>query len=228
MNQVTAKIIEIKKLTAEISEFVLQLSEKIEFKPGQFVMLQIPPVENKIVRAYSVVSYNSDSWKLTLAIKFTGWTWTTWLFKRKLWDEVLLSWAFWHFFVKNEKENLNFFATGIGLPPLVCQLTDLFKNWTEKKINLFFGLRTSKDLYYTAFLEKLAKVNSNFHFHYCLSREEKDWTFNGYVTNHPELEKIDWVNSEAYYCGSVPVVKDLKEKLFWLGLEKKFFVSEAF
>jgi len=213
-------------------------------------MIDIDNWDEKIKKnAYSVVSYNEKTWKLVLLIKYTWWVWTSWLWTKKSWDEITTYPPLWHFSIKWKKDNLVFFATGIGLPPFVCMLNDLFygnsyftfgplaiptsssaiptKAKMQKKITLFFWVREKEDLYYLDFLEKLKKENSNFSYEICLSRE--NWHgFNWYITDHPLLNSIDFKNAEVYYCWSKIVSKSLKKKVISLGLDKKLFSSEAF
>lgn len=233
MEKIKAKILEINKQTADISEFIIKLEKEINFHPWQFIMMDIENWDEKMKKnAYSVTSYDKNSWILVLLIKFTWWIWTSWLWERKIWDDLSVYWWLGHFSVKWNKDNLIFFATWIWLPPLVCMLDDLFKNpsanfWKRKNVKLFFWTRKKEDIYYQDFLENLKEKNPNFSYEICLSREEWYW-FHWYIIHHPDLENIDFENSEVYYCWSVPVVKDLKEKLFSLGLNKKSFFSEAF
>lgn len=230
MEKINAKILKINQLTENVSEFILELKKEIPFKAGQFVMIDIENWDEKIKKnAYSVSSYDKKSWKLILLIKYTWGIWTSWLWTKKSWENLSIYWAIWHFWIKLKKENFIFFATWIWLPPFICMLENLFLqlNWENKKVQLFFWVREKKDIYYLDFLENLSKKYPNFSYEICLSREKWFW-FNWYITEHPEFKNINFEESEVYYCGSVPVSKSLKEKLFSLGLEKKLFFSEAF
>ena len=229
MKKIKAVIKEVKALTEDISQFVFVLDGNLEFKPWQFVMIEIENWDEKPVkRAYSVVSYNSDTNELVLCIQNVNGIWTTWLFSLSSWDEVSLMWSFGHFVLHNDKPNIYFFATWIWMPPIKCLLEELFRIWTDKTVHLYFGLRYEKDIYYKDFLDGLVKNHSNFSYDICISREDVKWCYSGYVTKKIYEDDIDWQNSEAYYCWSVPVSKDLKQKTLELWLEKSCFYSEAF
>ena len=122
MIKLQAKILEINKKTEDISEFILWFDWNFEFINWQFLVINIPQEKaiernwEKIIknifikRAYSIVDIYD--WKIILWIKNVNWKWTKYLFSRKIWDKLDVSWSFWNFFVKWKEENLFFW-----LPP---------------------------------------------------------------------------------------------------------------
>lgn len=214
MNKVKAILSSTKNLTKTVREFTLTLSEPLNFKPWQFIMIDIPP---NIKRAYSVVSYSQNT--MILCIEYTWWIWTTYLHWLNAGAEIELSGPFWNFLFRWVEPNIYFFATWIWLPPIRC----LIENATKlgKAFHLFFGHRYLEEVYYKDFLDTIPHT-------LCLSREETANNYHGYITQIIYDHKINFQNAEVYYCGSVKVCKDLKEKCFQLWLDKKKFYSEAF
>lgn len=229
MKKINSILINITKFTEDVSEFIFKLEDKIDFIPWQFLMMNINNWDIKTVkRAYSVVSYDSKNDILILCIKNINWIWTKWIFSLNIWDKVEFTWPFWHFFVKNEKNNLFFFATWIWLPPILCLLEDIFNKWVKKNIKLFFWLRNNNEIYYKNSIDKLVEKNWNFSYEICLSRENIEWFYNWYITKRIFDENIDWKDVECYYCWSVDIARDLRLKLNELWVENKYFSSEAF
>ncbi len=229
MNTLNSKLISIIKFTNDVSEFTFRLEWKMDFIPGQFVMMDIDNGnEKKVKRAYSVKSYDKKNDELVLCIKNVNWVWTSWIFDLKLFDTVVFSWAFGHFKLRGEKNVLYFFATWIWMPPIICFLDDIFKKWISKTVRLIFWVRYESDIYYEDYFKKLSEKYSNFSYEICLSRENKKWYYNWYITKKIFEENIDWSHAEWYYCGSISIVKDLQSKLIELGMDSKSFFKEAF
>lgn len=229
MNILNSTLIAISKFTDDVSEFTFKLEWKMDLIPGQFVMMDIDNgSEKRITRAYSVKSYDGQSDELGLCIKNVNWVWTSWIFGLWLWDKVVFSWPFGHFTLRCHKDILYFFATWIWMPPIIYFLNDLFWKWTNKTVRLIFWVRCESDIYYEDYLKELSKKHTNFSYEICLSREWKKWYYHWYITKKIFEENVDWSNAEWYYCGSVPILKDLKEKLIGLWMDKKSFFKEAF
>lgn len=239
MQKFSSNLVKINKFTDTISEFEFKVDKKLDFKPGQFVMMEITnwsKISPK--RAYSVVSYKSETDELILCIENVNWIWTTWIFNLKEWDTVNFIWPIGNFNMKNDANEIYFFATWIWLPPIKCLIETVLSHceeWNEKaiqtplkQINLLFWTRHRKDIYYEEWMQNLANKFPNFKYEICLSREEVSWYHHWYITNKIKEEEIDFSNSEVYYCGSIPVKDNLKSQILTQWLPENRFYCEAF
>ena len=254
MKNLESKILEINKKTEEISEFVLWFAEKFEFQNWQFLTIDIPQkkiiernwekIEKEIFvkRAYSIVDVKfnekNNSWKIFLWIKNVNWIWTSYLFSRKIWEKLNIKTSFWNFFVKWEKENLFFLATWIWIPPIISHLKKIFeqeKNFlNKKKIFLSYWVRKKENFFIWKILEKFSEENKNFSYKIFFSREdekisEENKNFEKwYCTEFLKNKNLDFKNSEFYFCWSVPLMKEIWEKLEKYWVWKEDFIFEAY
>lgn len=252
MKKLQSEILAINKKTEDISEFILWIPEDFDFKNWQFLTIDIP--QEKIIktdwktiiknifikRAYSIVEIQNN--KIVLWIKNVNWKWTTYLFSRKIWDKLNISWSFWHFFVKWEEENLCFMATWIWIPPIISQLKYCFEDKKEeyknKKIFLAYWIRKKSDLFFEEILKKFSDENKNFSYKIFFSREDEKffseknnfWNYKKWYFTQIFEDKnfIDFKNSEFYFCGSLPLMKEIWEKLEEKQVEKDRFIFEAY
>lgn len=254
MKKLETKILEINKKTEEISEFVLWFSEDFEFQNWQFLTIDIPHekvveknwekiIKNIFVkRAYSIVDLQFDeknnSWKIVLWIKNVNWIWTSYLFSRKIWEKLNIKTSFWNFFVKWGEENLVFIATWIWIPPIISHLRKIFENQKEdfkdKKIQLIYWIRKKEDFFIEKILKNFSEQNKNFSYKIFFSREdekisEESSSFEKwYFTQIFDKKDFQSKNTEFYFCGSIPLMKEIWEKLEWFWVEKDKFIFEAY
>ncbi|MCD5383017.1 FAD-dependent oxidoreductase [Candidatus Gracilibacteria bacterium] len=249
MKKFQAKILEINKKTADISEFILGISEKMDFKNGQFLTIGIPHKKilerngEKIVkdvvlkRAYSIVEIQDG--KIKLWIKNVNGIGTKFLFSQKIGNELNIAGSFGNFFVKGDEENLIFMATGIGVPPIISHLKQVFegekKFFEGKKILFLYGVREKKDFFFEEILKKFSSENKNFSYKIFFSREEKNFSDEekkffekGYFTKIFEDKNFPFQNSEFYFCGSVPLKDEILGILKERGIDEEKFVFEAY
>ncbi len=228
------KLVEKNKLTSDVFEFVFEILEQkdIEFKAGQFMMLQVP-VEGSFPqkRAYSLANSPSLKGKMRFCIRYLdNGVASTYLKNLQIAQDASFQGPFGRFTVnENCQKNLLFVATGTGLAPFYGIIEDLFEKKFQHKIELFFGLRYLSDLFYVDILEKFAKEHSNFSYKICISRPESDCKyFKGRVTDYIDFQKYTKENTEIYTCGSGAMVTEIKEKFLAQGFEKGQVHEELF
>jgi CDP-4-dehydro-6-deoxyglucose reductase len=132
------------------------------------------------------------------------------------------------FFLRNsDASNLIFLATGTGIAPIKAILENLESIGSaklNKRIFLFFGGRTIKDVFWIPKFE-----NIDVQFIPVLSSTFEDWKGKkGYVQNVLLSEDIDLCDAQVYACGSSSMIKDAKEKLIQNGLPVDSFYSDEF
>lgn len=212
-----SRVESIRDLTYDIKEVLFSLENReIEFKPGQYVQLVVPPydkVPESVQRAYSMSSRPKDSKHVELLIRLVpGGIATSWVHKNlKKGDKVELIGPFGDFGVRDTGATMLCVAGGSGMAPFKSILYHMYEtgDWAQKDIWYFFGARTTKDMFYLQEMRELESRFPRFHFVPALSepKPEENWTGDtGLITNvldnYIKL-KIDASKGfEGYLCGS--------------------------
>ena len=195
----------------------------LEFKAGQFIILNVPKDGTTVKRAYSVASPPHEPNAIELCIQHVeGGIASTYFWKLKEGDQVSLSGPHGNFLLKEPLEyDPIFMATGTGVAPMRAMIKYLFHIHFTRDVWLLFGCRYEHTLLYESEFRSLANLRQNFHYIPTVSRP-KEWhgetghiqeTFQKYVT--------DFSNKEIYICGWLEVVKAVYNDLQERGVPKE-------
>ncbi len=212
-----SRVERIRDLTYDIKEVLFALENReIEFRPGQYVQLVVPPydkVPETVQRAYSMSSRPADSKHVELLVRLVpGGIATTWVHRHlKQGQEVELIGPFGDFGVRDTDATMLCVAGGSGMAPFKSILYHMFDTgaWSGKEIWYFFGARTTRDMFYLDEMRELEGKFPRFHFVPALSepKPEENWTgevglittvLDGYITSRIDASK----GFEGYLCGS--------------------------
>jgi glycine betaine catabolism B len=203
-----------------------------DFKPGQFVTLDLPIHEkpNKRVRSYSIASApdGTNTFEL-LIVLLEGGAGSTFLFNDvKVGDELTFRGPLGVFTLPETIDtDLYFICTGTGIAPFRSMLQHIHRHEVpHKDIYLIFGTRTQKDLLYFDEMRELEKSISQFHYLPTLSREKWEGCC-GYV--HAVYEDLIAQKktgealpaSKFYLCGWKNMVDEAKQRILAMGFDKK-------
>jgi glycine betaine catabolism B len=236
-----AKVIKIEDETANTRRFWLQVPEleQFNFKPGQFVTLDLPIHEkkNKRWRSYSIASWpdGTNIFELVIVLMEDG-AGTSYLFNQvKIGSEITFRGAQGVFTLPDTLEEDYFLiCTGTGIAPFRSMLHYIaVQQIPRKNVYLIFGTRKRENLLYFNELTALAKNNDGIHFIPVLSREEWEGA-TGYV--HEAYKKIvaakktNEVPAPArfYLCGWKNMIDEAKEKIMELGYDRKAIHQELY
>jgi len=222
------KVASIKDLTYDIKEIRFELIEpgKISFKPGQYVQFVMPGTSE--FRAYSVSSMPSEDNIIELIIRYVpDGLCTSYIFQKlKEGDEVSIIGPYGDFYLKEDSaKDVLCIGGGSGFAPLKSIIYTLIEKKSTRKINLFFGVRAVKDLFYLKELEEIKKQHNNFDYLFALSSPEEGDQWDGEVCFiHIAVDKYikDGSNTEAYLCGPPIMIDSCIEQV----LHKKGITDE--
>ncbi|NQV09035.1 FAD-dependent oxidoreductase [Candidatus Woesearchaeota archaeon] len=202
-----------KKETPSVHSLVLELEEKIDFKAGQYVMINVPEGDKILKRAYSIVSSPSKT-DIELCIKIVDeGVASKYLCGLKQGDEMDLMGPMGVFILSEPLEDsVVFLASGVGVAPFRSMINYLFEQGFEGKIILFLGARTHDELIYKKEFEELALKHENFKFIPVVSRE-KCGEKQGHVQDVCEKYIKDLKNPGFYVCGLKNMVDETVEFL---------------
>ncbi len=202
--------------------------EKIEFKAGQFVTMELPIHEKRLkrMRSYSIANAPDGSNIIEFCIVYlNGGLATTFFFKdAKVGTELKFKYPAGVFTLPSVIDHdLVFICTGTGVAPFRSMIQYIFNNdIPHKNIHLIFGTRYKEGILYKKEFENLTKKHPEFKYTVTLSREE-DWSGEkGYV--HAVYKK-EYASPRSdirfYLCGWSMMVDEAVEHLKNMGYDDK-------
>ncbi|MBU0660870.1 ferric reductase-like transmembrane domain-containing protein [Patescibacteria group bacterium] len=183
--------------------FVFDMGEKQHFQAGQFCLLRIHDKTRKLHARHPFTMSNAPgSTELAFTIKQSG-RFTEALFQLKKGDKVLIEGPFGIFTKKRcTTKRQVFIAGGVGITPFKSMLEDPSTENDPRKIFLFYGARSKKNMLFEDFFSK--KLSKKFHAIYCLSQEKKSDGICeiGYIDEKILLKYITSFEETCFYiCG---------------------------
>ena len=207
--------------------------ENFDFKPGQFVTLDLPIHEkpNKRWRSYSIASWPNGTNEIELVIVLLeGGAGTHYLFNEvQPGSELTFRGPQGVFTLPDTMEkDLFLICTGTGIAPFRSMMHHIDRhNIPHKNIYLIFGCRRKCNLLYYDELRELAARVPGFHYIPTLSREEWEG-HKGYVhTIYEELTK-EKPPAEFMLCGWKNMIDEAKHRIQAIGYERKSIHQELY
>jgi ferredoxin-NADP reductase len=218
--------------TPTTKRFWIEVPEltSFDFKPGQFVTLDLPIHErkNKRWRSYSIASApdGTNTFELVI-VKLPEGAGTTYLFEQvTIGTEILLRGPQGVFTLPETLDkDLFLICTGTGIAPFRSMVNYIEQQAiAHQNIYLLFGCRKIEDVLYYTELNALQERLSNFHYIPVFSRESAENTAikTGYI--HQQYENILTDNHRPayfYLCGWKAMIDEAKMKIVALGYDKK-------
>jgi NAD(P)H-flavin reductase len=205
-----------KKIAHDVYEFTFQRPGELTFRAGQFVLFDVPLLENPTdiqTRAFSIASTPMEDELLFVAKLKQGGRASRWIeTSLKTGDTVRTQGPFGNFVIhrENQKELL-FIATSTGVAPFRSQILDTLESGFAKQIDLVFGVRNQEDLFWKEEFQKIAQQYEHFNLHIALSGNEEEWTgHRGRVQTLVTLICKDFSTKKIYVCGSPDMTKEMK------------------
>ena len=227
----TGTVIKIEDASESTRRFWIQIPEldSFNFKPGQFVTLDLPIHEktNKRWRSYSIASAPDGSNIIELVIVLLeGGLGTTYLFNEiKEGSAITLRGPVGVFTLPETLDkDLYLICTGTGIAPFRSMVHWIHQQKiAHKNIHLIFGCRKLSDQLYGQELKALETLGNNFFYHPVFSREDEvpDGAHKGYV--HALYEQLLAAKNPSlfYLCGWKNMIDEAKQRIMAAGYDKK-------
>lgn len=222
-------------IAKDIYEFELEKPDGFTFKPGQFVLFNVPLMDNPAdiqTRAFSIASSPSEPTLLFVAKMIPGGRASRWIAESlKPGSQVSLKAIFGNFTLnpENEKEYL-FIATSTGIAPFRSQILDALAKGDSRRMDMIFGARMEEDLFWVKELHQIAQQYPNFFLHLALSNPSEAWTdHKGRVQTLVPKIITDFSQKTIYVCGNPDMTKEVKALALgeW-GIDKKDLHVEGY
>jgi Na+-transporting NADH:ubiquinone oxidoreductase subunit F len=224
--QYQARVASVVTLTRDIKQLDFNLLDPdvIEQRPGQYVQIQAPSPEGPVFRAYSISSPSYEKNRVQLNVRLVpGGIASTYLHGLKEGDDVLLTGPYGEFRLSEDPEReIVCVGGGCGMAPMRNIIYSLYHQWPERTCWLFFGCRTTKDVFYLNEYRELAKQHPNFKIVYALSDPlgpDETWDGEtGFI--HLAVDKllVAGVKRQAFLCGPPPMIEAVMDVLKTKGL----------
>ena len=215
-----------RSLTYDMKEIRLALNEpaEISFRPGQYVQIQAPSPEGPQFRAYSISSPVHEPNVVELVVRLVpGGVASTYLHSLVAGDPAVFTGPYGDFRL-NENPDVEIICVGggAGMAPMKNIIYSIYNRWPERKCWLFFGCRTTRDIFYFDQYQRLAREHPNFRVLYALSdrlRPEEKWDGEtGFI--HLAVDKYldPGVRRQAFLCGPPLMIEAVMRVLEDKGL----------
>lgn len=234
---VTEAVVEsFRRLNLTVAEVRFFVPGSFSFKPGQYVIFQIPTGDGRAVirRSYSISTPPSDERHFEICVRaVAGGHGSNWVHRLRPGQKVTLEGPIGDFVLQQQSErDIVMVATGTGMSPIKSMLLHLLDQQSTRRVRLFFGVRAVQDLFYTDFLRGLEAHYPSFSSAITMSSPDPaQWAGpRGRVTRliDEQVRPEDAARSEAYLCGSRAMIEDATAMLRAKGFASDHIHSENF
>ncbi len=209
-----------RELTYDIREVSFKLEDpaEISHRPGQYIQIMAPGPDGPVFRAYSISSPSSQHDLVQLIVRLVpGGIASTYIHSLKEGDEVTFTGPYGEFRLsENPDVEIICAGGGAGMAPISCIIHSIYEKWPERKCQLYFGCRSTRDVFYLEQFKELEKKHPNFKVHYALSepREDDQWEGDtGFIHLSVDKWMDDKAHKQAFLCGPPPMIEAVTEVL---------------
>lgn len=233
VQQFSAKVSSARMLTHDTREIRMRLEDpaEIAFSPGQYVQVIVPGTGE--FRAYSISCEPDAKCEVELIVRLIpGGLGSTYLHDVKEGDAVTFTGPYGEFELSEDPGvDLVLIGGGCGLAPIKSIVRHCYSRWPERRVHLFFGARSKRDVFYLEDFEAFAKEHPSLDLHYALSEPEPEDAWEGETGFiHLSVESCLKRNSkrQAFLCGPPPMVDAATKVLRAKGVRRDAVFYDKF
>jgi len=216
-------------LTHDMKEIRLSLKDppEISHLPGQYVQVQAPSPQGPVFRAYSISSPAYEPYLVELIVRLVpGGIGSTYLHNLRVGAPVIFTGPYGEFRLREGPEvEIVCVGGGCGMAPMKNIIYSLYDRSPDRSCWLFFGCRTTEDVFYLDEFEELARRHPNFRVVYALSdplNPDEEWDGEtGFIHLSVDKHLDPGTGRQAFLCGPPPMIEAVTRVL-----EDKGFRSE--
>lgn len=230
VGRLSATVVEINSLNADIVCLKLSLGNKLKYKAGQFINLHKDTVT---ARSYSLASVPEIDEHLQLHVrKLPNGLVSHWIHQTlKVGDGVEISDANGDCFYTagNPDQNILLIGTGSGLAPLYGIIRDALLQGHRGTIKLYHGSNTAESLYLSKELISLSLQHANFGYTPCISGSSVPQGFApGRALDVAMKENKELSGWRVFLCGHPEMVTSGKKQVFFAGASMRDIYADPF
>ena len=221
-----ATVASVRDLTHDIKEIRLALDSPAEIRhlPGQYVQIQAPSPDGPVFRAYSISSPVQEPNVVELNVRLVpGGIASTYLHNLAAGDAVAFTGPYGDFRL-NEDPGTEVVCVGggCGMAPIKNILLSIYDRWPQRRCYLFFGCRTTRDVFYLDLFGQLTERHRNLRVVYALSdplEPHERWDGErGFIHLSVDKHLDPGVPRQAFLCGPPPMIEAVTRVLEAKGL----------
>jgi len=228
-----ARVQKIERLADDVIALSLKLpsNERLQFLAGQYIEFLLKDGQR---RAFSLANAPHDDELLVLHLRHVpGGQFTEHVFTQMQEKAILrLEGPFGSFYLREESDKpIIFVAGGTGFAPIKGMVEHLWHTGSKRKILLYWGARTLKDLYLPALPQSWQNANNNLSFIPVLSEplETDAWQGRTGLVHQAVLDDLADLSAYQVYCCGAPMMVDTARASFQAaGLAADEFFADAF
>lgn len=232
----SATVASTRPVTHDIKEISFSLiePEEIPHMSGQYVQVQAPSPEGPVFRAYSISSPVHRPGGVELVVRLVpGGIASTYLHNLKAGDPVVFTGPYGEFRLKQDPAvEIICVAGGCGMAPVKNIIYSIYEQWPDRSCWLFFGCRTTADVFYLDEFKALAEKHPNFHVVYALSdplQPGEEWDgATGFIHLSVDKHLDPGVARQAFLCGPPPMIEAVTRVLEDKGLQPEDIFYDKF
>ena len=216
-----ARITQITQLTHDVKSIHFSLPEKVNYKPGQFCVLEVEAQGKLRKRAYSIVSApHWENIEIFFKVHQEGKV-TPILWNLHVGDELEMKLPYGVFKLDDAMlaQKMVFLSGGVGLSAILSMLRHLeYIKFAGDKV-LLYGNRTPDDIIYREELDRMSK-EWGLKVVYTIDHPKgHDWKGEvGYISEQMIAEYCDVPKSYFYMCGPPQFIGHMVQNLEHLGV----------
>jgi len=224
----SATVVSTRALTHDIKEIRFALDDPAEItqRAGQYVQIEAPSADGPVYRAYSISSPEYDTGEVELNVRLIeGGIGSTYLHNLETDDPVRFTGPYGEWkMAEGDDVELVCVGGGVGMAPMKDIVFSFFRRWPQRTCWLFFGCRTTKDIFYLKDFQALAAEHPGFHVIYALSDElgpEESWDGEtGFIHLSVDKYLTGHLKRQAFLCGPPPMIDAVTKVLHDKGLRE--------
>jgi len=224
-----------RRLNLTVCEIRFFVGSGFQFRPGQYLIFQIPGASGHeiIRRSYSISTPPSDVRHVEICVRaVAGGHASNWVHRLRPGVRVHFEGPVGDFTLRDTGRDILMVATGTGISPIKSMLLHLLDQRSDRRVRLFFGVRSPQDLFYSDLLRGLEAHYPGFSSAIAMSAPDPaQWAGRAArVTDlvRDQVTPEQAARTEAYLCGSRAMVDDVREALMAKGMEPDHIHSENF
>jgi len=225
------KVTEVEKVNYDTIRIRME-GPKLDFKPGQFIMISYQDKEGKDVkRAYSISSSpTKDYIEISVREVKDGFV-SKELQKIKVGHELELTGPYDHFYFDGEKDVI-MIGCGCGIMPFNSMLSYISDKRLPTKVKYFSTHQKAEDITYRKEFEEIEKNNPNIKLYFNITRDpdNKDPKLRkGRIDKDYLKENIKEIKDKTFLvCGTIAFAKAMVDILKELGVKEENIKKSAF
>jgi CDP-4-dehydro-6-deoxyglucose reductase len=215
-------------LNHDVMQILLKLpaGDNLQFKAGQYLEFIL---KDGARRAFSMANAPSDD-LIELHVRLIeGGTFTNYVFNEMKEKSIhRIEVPIGNFYLRESDRPMIFVAGGTGFAPIKSIINDCHRAGVERKIYLYRGFKTHKDLYQDEVVENWKKNINNFvainvYSEEVVNGQEESLVHKKVIKDLGQLDSFD-----VYCCGAPGMIEVAYKEFVEAGLNPNSFYSDAF